>query len=173
MIGIPIKTESTLGGKPLRHRLLVILLAAQVLLAPAAVAQDDLSGASACIETSPAGGPPPAQCIAAVLQPCLVMPTDTPAAASLCFREANSAFSDAIRAEMQQLSSTAPERITAIAGIEVKYDLLMGLAQCDRLRDLALVGDADIAAIQLEDDRCRTVASGMTWMRLKMRSSDL
>lgn len=157
----------------MRHCFLAILLIGQVLSAQTAIAQDDLSAAADCIDAAPQGGPPPAQCIAAVLQPCLTMPSDTPAAASLCFREANTTFSDAIRAEMEQLSSTAPGRITAIAGIEVKYDLLMGLAQCDRLRELALIGDAESAAIQLEDDRCRTVASGMTWMRLKLRSSDL
>lgn len=133
------------------------------------LAEVDLGAVSAC----GIAGDPPAACVEQAMAECHAAPPDTPAVASQCFRAAQARFSEGITARMQAIRDGAPERIAAIAGIEVKYDLLLGLTQCDRMQELALVGESDLAAIQRQADGCTATAAGIALLRLMSRSRDL
>ena len=150
------------------------LLAAVLLAGPAtAVAEVDPDAAEACVAEHAAAGTSPADCVADAMSHCRLIPPDAPALASQCYRTAKDAWSQGIADRMERLRNTAPEGIAAIAGVEVKYDLLGGFLNCDRLRDLALLGDAEEAAIQREADRCAATATGLAHVRLLWRSRDL
>ena len=115
----------------------------------------------------------PGPCIEATLAPCHATPADAPALASQCYRAAQDGFSGRIAARMQAIRDSAPDTFTAIAGIEVKYDLLLGLAQCDRMEELALLGDAPLSEIQRRKDGCTATAAALAWQRLVDRSRDM
>jgi hypothetical protein len=74
---------------------------------------------------------------------------------------------------MDELRAAAPERIAAIAAIEVKYDLIASLTQCDRMEELALLGDRALDQVQREADGCAATAAGIAYVRLLWRSRDL
>jgi hypothetical protein len=133
----------------------------------------DLSSVEACVEAHAASDTLPAPCVAQAMTECLGTPSDAPALASLCFREARDTWSEGIAARMARLKAAAPEEIAAIAGIEVKYDLLGGLLQCDRGEELALVGSGALEEIQRQKDQCTATAAGMAYIRLLWRARDL
>jgi hypothetical protein len=74
---------------------------------------------------------------------------------------------------MAEIRDSAAERLSAIASVEVKYDMLGNLMQCDRMEALALIGDAEPAAIQRDKARCTAAATGLVLTRLLIRSQDL
>ena len=152
------------------------LLGAAALLAAGAgpaTAEIDLARVASCVAGHAAERTMPAPCVAEAMTECLAIPADAPSLASQCFRAAREDWSRGIAARMDQLRDTAPERIAAIAGIEVKYDLIGGLTQCDRQEELALLGEAPLDAIQRDKDRCAATAAGIAHVRLLWRSRDL
>lgn len=159
----------------MRNPRAVAAAALVALLPTAAWAEIDLAAVSDCLERprteGAAGGA--ADCVSDAMAACRVIPPDAPALASQCYRAAQAEWSQGITARMAGLRAAAPETIAAIAAIEVKYDLLNGLMQCDRLRDLALLGDAPEATIQREADRCAAEATGRAYVRLIWRARDL
>ncbi len=153
--------------------LTTLLAGALSLLAGTASADVDNLTLVACVQQHAAKETNPAVCVNEALQDCLSVPADSPSVASVCFRDANQAFADGIAQRMAQLQAAAPENIAAIAGIEVKYDLLSGMTQCDRLAELALIGNGAMQDIQRSKDQCATIATGMAHVRLLWRSQDL
>ncbi|ARE42073.1 hypothetical protein RGUI_3932 [Rhodovulum sp. P5] len=149
------------------------LAAVLLCLAAPAHAEVNISRVDACVAQSSAQKRPPTDCIDAALAECLAVPADTPAVAGLCFSDAKEAFSAAISDGMQTLRASAPDQIAAIAGIEVKYDLLANLLQCDRMEDLAKLGPAPAQEIGLQKMRCEATAAGLTYMRLVWRARTL
>ncbi|WP_137700675.1 hypothetical protein [Marimonas lutisalis] len=136
-------------------------------------AEIDLAAVKACVARHAAEDTLPAPCVAEAMGDCLAMPADAPSLASQCFRSAHDSWSKGIAAHMAHIRDTAPEKIAAIAGIEVKYDLLAGLTQCDRAEELALLGRTPVETIQRDKDRCTAAASGIAYVRLLWRSQDL
>ena len=141
--------------------------------APPALAEVALDKVQACLDTARGTGDAPASCIDQALSPCIDEPDDLNSVAILCFEEARKTFGDGIRARMAQIRDTARENIAAIAGIEVKYDLIASLTQCDRMEELARLGDSTAEKIQRRKSQCAAAASGLTWLRLVLRSADM
>jgi len=138
-----------------------------------AVAEIALDAAQGCVARHAEDGTIPTDCVAEAMADCLNVPADAPALASQCFRAARADWSAGIAARMQELRATAPERIAAIAGVEVKYDLIAGLTQCDRMEELALIGDRPLDQVQREADGCAATAAGVAYIRLLWRARDL
>lgn len=150
------------------------LMLAGLMLAPPAQAEPrlDLDTVRSCVETAAELGQKPTTCVDDAHAPCLQVSTETPAVAGLCFAETRQDWSDAIAARMAELGEKAPERIAALAGIEVKYDLLSALVQCDRMEELALLRELPAEEIQLQKARCTATASGLAYIRLLWRLPD-
>ena len=155
------------------HRAAPMMLAALVLAPPAqAEPRLDLDAVRSCVETAAELGRKPTTCVDDAHAPCLQVSTETPAVAGLCFAETRQEWTDAIAARMADLGEKAPERIAALAGIEVKYDLLSALVQCDRMEELALLRELPAEEIQLQKSRCTATASGLAYIRLLWRLPD-
>ncbi|MDQ2088891.1 hypothetical protein [Marimonas arenosa] len=134
----------------------------------------DLTAAETCMAQQIASGQNPALCLDTAHADCLLSPADAPAVATLCFTEARKAWDAGIAAEMARIRDNAPEKIAAIAAIEVKYDLLTGLTQCDRMEELAKVASEEPAdSIQRQKARCTASSAGLAYLRLRYRGSDI
>ena len=137
---------------------------------PLAAAEPDLAQLRACVAEDPGQS---AACLNRALSECLAYPAEAPAAATLCFRDARQVFSDAVAARMAALRETAPEGVAAVAGIEVKYDMLAHLLQCDRLEELALLEAGPTEAITRQKARCTATAAGVVYLRMIQRAGPL
>lgn len=150
-----------------------VACAALLGLALPARAEVDLATVDACVADSIASERMPTACVDAALAECIATPDEAPALATLCFTTARAAFSDGISAQMDRIRASADDKIAAIAGIEVKYDLLASLVQCDRMEELALLTDRPGEEIARQKIRCAATASGLAYIRLIWRAKDL
>lgn len=132
----------------------------------------DMAAVTACVATSTDLGTSPNGCVDQAHARCLAIDGETPAVATLCFDETRAEWSDAIAARMAHLSETAPERLAALAGIELKYDLLTALVQCDRMEEIAQLREIAAEEILLQKTRCAATASGLAYVRLLWRLPD-
>ncbi|WP_417210047.1 hypothetical protein [Antarctobacter sp.] len=132
----------------------------------------DLDAVRACVATAIDLGKKPTGCVDSAHTACLRVTSETPAVAALCFEEARTQWSEAIANRMDHLRDTAPERIAALAGIELKYDLLSSLVQCDRMEELALLREIPSEEIRTQKSRCTATASGLAYIRLLWRLPD-
>lgn len=132
----------------------------------------DLDGVRTCVATAADLGKKPTGCVDTAHAACLRVSSETPAVAALCFEQTRAKWSDAITARMDHLRNAAPERIAALAGIEVKYDLLSSLVQCDRMEELALLREVPAEEILIQKSRCAATASGLAYIRLLWRLPD-
>ncbi|MFZ7090230.1 hypothetical protein [Primorskyibacter sp. 2E233] len=138
-----------------------------------ALAEVDLATVDACIEQARSDGQVPTACIDAAQADCQAETSDSHMVAALCYTKAREVWGTGIRDRMQLISASAPENVAAIAGIEVKYDLLANLTQCDRMEELSRVGEATNEEIQRQKARCEASASGLAYLRLVWRSADM
>lgn len=140
------------------------------LLSGPALAEVDLTVADACFSNAVATQTDPASCIDAAHDVCMVDSGETPAVATLCLAQAQAAWSGALASQIQSTLADVDERIAAVARIELKYDLLASLIQCDRLEELSKVAsDLTGPEIAMQTMRCQSAASGLTYMRLFLR----
>ncbi|MDA7429549.1 hypothetical protein PGB28_13855 [Primorskyibacter aestuariivivens] len=145
-----------------------------VWIAAAAKADVALDRVDACLAERMAAGQPAMPCVDEAHAACMNVDNETPAVATLCFVEAGKAWNNGIAGTMARIATKAPDEITAIARIEVKYDLLSALLQCSRLEELALsVGRDSEEKILRQNARCKENATGLTYARLFLRSQDL
>ncbi|SPF78017.1 hypothetical protein [Pseudoprimorskyibacter insulae] len=138
-------------------------------------AEVDLAAYNTCIEAQIAANQPAAQCMQQQHAFCDSYPADdAPAAATLCYIEAKDTWSGGIAARLDAIRAKGNEKITAIAGIEVKYDLLANLLQCDRIEELAGLSDLPAEAITLQKARCQAAAAGLalTKLAIQMRGQE-
>lgn len=134
----------------------------------------DLGEIDACVAAAMAAGQPATACVDAAHAACMETPDDAPAVAGLCFLEAKDAWSAGIADLMAVARDTAPEDLAAVLAIEVKYDLLGGLLQCDRLDELAhAVGNQAAEQVRMQKTRCEAVAAGLAYTRLRARIETL
>jgi len=150
----------------------ILVLAATLPLAPVR-AEVKLDAVKSCVDASTSAGTSPAPCIDQAQAECAAIPGETNKVATLCFARAQEVWSDGIRAELDRISAVAPEEIAAIAAIEVKYDMISGLVQCDRLAELALVGEAATDAIERNKAHCSASATALSYVNLLWRAQDL
>lgn len=139
-----------------------------------AAAADQLETADACILERFEAGTPVTACIDAAHATCLAEPEDTAAVASVCFRTAQEGWNAGIKALMDQIRGGASDDIATVAAIEVKYDVLAALMQCDRMQELALaVSDLSQQAILRRKSQCDATGLGLAYARLKLRARDI
>ncbi|WP_218588655.1 hypothetical protein [Marivita hallyeonensis] len=144
------------------------------ILSSSASADVNLVAADACLAARLVQQQNPASCVDEAHQRCLTTPDDMTASAVLCYNQAREAWRIGISAEMERIAETADDRIAAIAGVELKYDLLANLMQCDRMEELAKVGsEATGNQIARQRAQCEASASGLAYLRVKMRAQSL
>lgn len=140
----------------------------------AAWADVDLAETDACLTERIGQNQNPASCVDTAHQRCLTTPEDLTASAVLCFRQARDAWDIGIAREMDVIQQSATNRIAAIAAVELRYDLLANLMQCDRMEELAKVGsEATGEQIARQRAQCEASASGLVYLRVKMRALSL
>ena len=72
-----------------------------------------------------------------------------------------------------RVQSTGPEDLAVVAGIETKYDILSGLMQCDRMKELAQAMSEDTPeAVQRQYAQCSATAAGLAYARLHWRTRE-
>jgi hypothetical protein len=112
-------------------------------------------------------------CVSAAIEPCLSEPDDMNAVAALCFREARGQLDAGISAGMSDLRASASDEISTLVSIELKYDILSGLLQCDRMEELAVaLSEYDAEAIQRQKAQCQATTSGLAYARLTLRGRE-
>ena len=154
-------------------RFVISTLAACSLAGPAA-ADIDLAAFDACVEARIASDTPAADCVHAAHATCMSFdPEHEAASATLCFVNAKDGWSEGIRTQLAKIADSAEENIAAIAGIEVKYDLLANLLQCDRMNELARLTETPGAIVSLQKARCEATASGLALTKLVLQSRNL
>ena len=137
-------------------------------------AEVDLVAFHACLETQIEANQPAAACVQAQHDFCFGFDPDVePASATLCFVEAKEVWSGGIRAQLEAVEALGDEDIAAVAGIEVKYDLLANLLQCDRMHDLARLTDTPAEALTLQKARCEATSAGLVLTKLTLQSRSL
>ena len=141
------------------------------LMAGSAWAEGDIAQVNTCLDKAAQGQGAPAACIEILQTPCLDNAQETPAVATLCLKNAQDVFSDGIAAVMAKTVAEFDERQAAVVRIEVKYDLLTNLLQCDRLEEVSLATtEISGAEATLQAARCQSTASALTYARLYIRS---
>ena len=145
-------------------------LAVPALPGQAAITEADIA---ACLNASEAREDP-ALCVAAAHAECRAFPDTAPSAAAECFLAARTDWGTLIAAQMERVAAKASERVAQVARIEVKYDLLANLLQCDRMEELARAASNDSGeTIQRQKARCAAAAAGLAYLRLKYRALGL
>lgn len=154
-------------------RMAALLALAALIAGPAhAGAELDPDSVQACVATASEAGQSPLGCVDQAHAPCVGLPGDMPNVTSLCFNELRNGWSTAIASRMEKLSQEAPDRIAALAGIELKYDLLAALVQCDRLEEIEQLRETPAEEVVLQKSRCAATASGLAYVRLLWRLPD-
>ncbi|TNF19291.1 MAG: hypothetical protein EP318_15200 [Rhodobacteraceae bacterium] len=132
-----------------------------------ALAAVDMDRFHACIDAQVEGNRPAADCVQQEHRACGDFPLETaPQAAMLCYREAQEAWTGAISARLETMKDRPEPKIAEVAGIEVKYDVLRNLLQCDRMEDLARLAGQEATAMDLQKARCAATAFGLAYARL-------
>lgn len=148
----------------------VFMTAACGLLGTPALAAVDLSAAQACFIAKTE----PTTCIDAAQADCMASLSEAPSAATVCFRAAQEVWSEGIGAQINVIASQPDETLTAVARIETKYDLLTNMLQCDKIEDLSkAASDLTGEMIAAQKAACQSTASGLSYMRLMLRSRSL
>lgn len=152
------------------NRYWLAVWAAFIFCGSPALAEVDLAMVDGCVTKAREMDQSVMACVDAAHAPCLEIHSETPNVRSLCFKEAQDSWSRGIARHIEELAKDAPTQITAIAKIEVKYDLLASLLQCDRLDELAaLQGAADQERL-MQKTHCSATASGLAFARMIWRS---
>jgi hypothetical protein len=137
---------------------------ALVALAGAARAEITAGDIAACLARH--GAADPGQCVTEAHGPCLAFPAEAPSAAASCFLQAKAEWGALIADRMARLG----EDVAEVARIEVTYDLLANLLQCDRLEELARLSAPDTELLRRQRAQCEATASGLTYLRLLRRA---
>ena len=150
----------------------VFSIAATTLPVAARATIADNAAVRACVAAQAEAGAPAAECVNRAHAACLEL-GDAPAAATLCLRDAKEAWGRRIAARLDEVAAGAPGEIAQVARIEVRFDLLQNLLQCDRLEALALLRPPDEAALALQRARCEATATGLAYVKLLLQSRAL
>lgn len=171
LFGIP-NARTINGADPIRH--LALLFCGSLAFAPPALADVDIQAADACLAAAFDAGGQGGDCVEIAHAECTALPEEAPAVAVLCFTDGQRVWDTATAATMKSLATRLPEDVAAITGIEVKYDILSGLLQCDRLEELAIaVSDLPSGTIAREKARCAATVAGLAYTRLRWRAQGL
>lgn len=164
-----------LGAAPVAAEIVLFdAVPAESTTAETAPTKLDISGFRACIDTQIAAQAPTQSCIQAELRDCATIDTSEGAEATvLCYVTAQDGWTVAIKARLDELRAAADEKIADIAGVEVKYDVLSGLLQCDRMQELSLLTDRSSNEINIQKSGCTATTMGLAYAKLLMQSRNL
>lgn len=126
-----------------------------------------------CLATQAEKGQPSIACINEAQGTCIQYIADAPQAALHCFLESQKAWSDYIGARMEWVAKEGGDDIAAVAGIEVKFDLLQNKLQCQRMSELAMLRTAVTEQTQIQAARCDATANGLVFAKLFIQSQSL
>ncbi|PYG28301.1 hypothetical protein [Pelagimonas varians] len=143
---------------------------ALVLTSQPVAAEVDLGKVDGCISNARDLDLSPLSCVDAAHAQCLEIHSETPNVISLCFSRAQDSWSQGIARHMDVLTEQAPAEIVTIAKIEVKYDLLASLLQCDRMDELSALQGTPEEERLMQKTRCSATASGLAFARMIWRS---
>lgn len=141
----------------------------QIAAAQGAAPKDSRTDPRACVEAQAEKGAPVAECVNAAQVQCLEFQDASPAATE-CFIAFKESWGEMISARMQEIEAAAPAQITALAKIELKYDMMQNLLQCDRIEELAMLTRPDEAALVWQRARCEATATGLAFIKLVLQS---
>lgn len=127
----------------------------------------------ACLLTQLSNGAPSIACINEALGACIQFTGDAPQAALQCFLEAQKTWTRYIGARMDFVLEKGGEDIAAVAGIEVKFDLLQNKLQCQRMSELSMLQAAPTEQTQITAARCDATANGLVFAKLVAQSENL
>ncbi|MBU2868720.1 hypothetical protein [Pacificibacter marinus] len=155
-----------------------LALIAAIYLAPTApLSADEMlqsqSQVETCLATQMQNGSPVIACVNEALGACIQFTADAPQAALQCFLEAQTTWTQYISARMDLVLEKGGEDIAAIAGIEVKFDLLQNKLQCQRMTELSMLQDAPTEQTQVAAARCDATANGLVFAKLFAQSENL
>jgi hypothetical protein len=151
-------------------RYLAPAVLALVLAGQSVTAEVDLGKVDGCVTNARDLDLSPLSCVDDAHAPCLEIHSETPNVTSLCFIQAQDSWSKGIARHMEVLTEQAPAEIVTIAKIEVKYDLLASLLQCDRMDELAALQGSTEEERLMQKSRCSATASGLAFVRMIWRS---
>lgn len=126
-----------------------------------------------CLATQLQNGSPVIACINEALGSCIQFTADAPQAALQCFLDAQAEWTQYISARMDLVLDKGGEDIAAIAGIEVKFDLLQNKLQCQRMTELSMLRSAPNEQTQITAARCDATANGLVFAKLFAQSENL
>lgn len=127
----------------------------------------------ACVLRQIDAAAPVADCVNEAQTECLDLAMKAPMASVACFRDARDTWTGYIGDRMAHISATAPGELAGVAGIEVKYDLLQNLMQCDRMIDLTLLREDPSEATEAQKARCEATATALAYVKLLLQSRNL
>lgn len=156
------------------RRLAAIVMVLLAAWTAQAGAEEGLAASDECILGKFAAGQQPTACIDEAHGTCLKTPSAMPSVASVCFRAAQDRWSAGIKALMEAVRAKASKDVAVLASIEVKYDLLAGLMQCDRMEELSMaLSELSQEDVLRQKTHCAATASGLAYARLRWRTRDL
>lgn len=127
----------------------------------------------ACLATQLKSGGPSIACVNEALGSCIQFTADAPQAALQCFLQAQSTWTQFISARMDFVREKGGENIAAVAGIEVKFDLLQNKLQCQRMSELSMLRAAPTEQTQITAARCDATANGLVFAKLFAQSANM
>ncbi|MDH5797891.1 MAG: hypothetical protein OEZ19_04945 [Paracoccaceae bacterium] len=126
-----------------------------------------------CIEVRDTAGENVTDCVDIAQSQCNTFGTKAPLAALQCFRGVKEEWDEYIRTRMEQVNQTANEKLFALVQIEVKYDLLQNLLQCDRMTELQLLQSPSPEESALQQARCEATATGLVYVKFYWQSRNI
>lgn len=148
---------------------LVTIVAAAGSFALTAQAEEPQT-ARACVAIQSEAGASAAECVNRFQADCLQYEEGSHAGLA-CFLEAKENWGGLIKERMEEIRASAPDEISQIAGIEVKYDLRQNLLQCDRIGELTLVRQDPDEKTRHAQARCEATAVGLAYVKLLIQSN--
>ncbi len=141
-----------------------------VCLGNAAAAAVDLPAAKSCFLAKT----DPTTCIDAAQQDCMTDLQAAPSVATVCYGQTQSGWSEGITTQMDAIASQPDDTLTAVARIETQYDLLANMLQCDKIEALSKAA-SDLTGEQIGAQKaaCQSTATGLSYMRIMLRSRSL
>lgn len=152
------------------------LAACLLVLMPGAAAAEGIASADevgACVTAQIAANRAVADCVNQAQVACLGLAEGAPVAGLACYLEAEAAWRGYATLRLREIAEAAPEEIASIAAIELRYDVLQNLLQCDKMLELMHLREEPSAATRLQKARCDATALGLAYVKLRLQSRDI
>jgi hypothetical protein len=127
----------------------------------------------ACLLTQSQNNGPSIACVNEAQSTCIQYTADAPQAALQCFLDVQKTWVSYIGTRMDLVLAKGGEEIAAVAGIEIKFDLLQNKLQCQRMSELAMLRAGPTEQSQIAAARCDATANGLVFSKLVAQSENL